>query len=453
MRWWLGGLILLILLGAGGYVAYRAGLFTPAGGQADAPLATPDASVLNGTSVSGSEATVPASSVVADARLLPAQRADLTLAIGGIVGEIFVQEGDQVEVGQLLLRLKANQQQAAVSQAQANLQRAEAQLRELTAAARPQEITSAEAALSAANARYQRLAEASLPGDIAAAEAALNGSQATLAKVLEGTSEEQLIAARADLANAEAVLRQAQRAYDRVKWSNEIGALPESAALQQATNNFEAAQARLADLQSGPSPADVANASAQVRRSTVQLETLRAAMPSDLVAAKADVQSAQAQLDLLLAGARAESIAVAEAEVAAATSALQQALVGLGETELHASFGGTVAELAIEPGEQASPGVPLIRLADLSRWTVETEDLTELDVVGLAAGDEVALSFDAIPDLTMTGLIQRIRPIGADNRGDIVYTVVIEPQQSDPRFLWNMTTAVTLESGSGKEPQ
>ncbi len=450
MRWWLVGVIVLILLGGGGYFAYRAGVFTPAGGPADTTLATQD--VLNSTMENGSAALVAAPSVVADAKLLPAQRADLSLAVGGIVGEIFVQEGDQVEAGQLLLRLKANQQQAAVSQAQANLQRAEAQLRELTATARPQEVSSAEAALNAAKARYQRLAEASLPGDIAAAEAALNGSQATLAKVLEGTSEEQLIAARADLANAEAVLRQAQRAYDRVKWSNEIGALPESAALQTATNNFEAAQARLADLQSGPSQADVANASAQVRRSSAQLTTLRTAMPSDLVAAEADVQGAQAQLDLLLAGARAESVAVAEAEVAAATSALQQALVGLGETELHASFAGTVAELTIEPGEQASPGVALVRLADLNSWEVETDDLTELDVVGLAAGDEVALSFDAIPDLTMPGLIKRIRPIGADNRGDIVYTVVIEPMQSDPRFLWNMTTAVTLESNSQEAP-
>jgi HlyD family secretion protein len=444
MRWWLIGLIVLLLLAAGGYGAYQAGLLVPSSGTTDATVAPPagtNADLANTPSVA-------APNVVADARLLPAQRANLSLAVGGIVGEVFVQEGDQVVAGQPLLRLKANQQQAAVAQAQANLQRAEAQLRELTAPPRTPEVTAAEAALNAAKARYQRLAEAALPGDIAVAEATLNGSQATLAKVLEGTSEAQLIAARADLANAQAVLQQAQRAYDRVKWSNEIGALPESAALQQATNNFEAAQARLADLQSGPSQADVANANAGVRRSRAQLETLRATMPSDLAAAEADVQSAAAQLELLLAGVRSETVAVAEAEVAAATSALQQALVALGETELRAAFAGTVADLTIEPGEQASPGVVLVRLADLGRWDVETADLTELDVVGLAAGDAVELAFDAITDLTMRGTIKRIRPIGEDNRGDIVYTVVIEPAQSDPRFLWNMTTAVTLQPAS-----
>lgn len=443
MRRWIIGLILLVVIVAGGgYFALQAGLFSQAGLTGETGGAIPSSTQLPPATV----ATAPI--VVADARLLPAQRAALSLPVGGIVGEVLVGEGEEVAAGEVLLRLNAGQQQVAVARAQADLRRAEAKLEELTAGPRTQEIAAAEAALNAAKARYTRLAEAALPGDIAASEATLSAAQATLAKVLEGTSEQQLIAARADLANAEATLRQAQRAYDRVKWSNEIGALPESAALQQATNNFEAAQARLADLQRGPSQADIDNASAGVRRARVQLETLQAAMPSDLIAAEADVQSAQAQLDLLLAGVRDETVAVAEAEVAAATTALQQALVSLGETELRAPFAGTVAGLAIEPGEQASPGVALVQLADLERWEIETADLTELDVVGLTTGDMVALSFDAIPELQMTGIVKRIRPIGEDNRGDIVYTVIIDPAQQDTRFLWNMTTAVTLEENA-----
>ncbi|HRW06842.1 MAG TPA: HlyD family efflux transporter periplasmic adaptor subunit [Caldilineaceae bacterium] len=440
VRWFIG-IIVVVLLLAGGFYAYQAG-YLPTGASNEATMVTESGAAA--TLSSDEDVSVVAPDVVADARLLPVQRANLSLAVSGIIDEVLVQEGDVVTAGQLLVRLRANQQQAAVAQAQATLLRAEAQLRQLTAPPRSQEIAAAEATLQAASARYERLAEAALPGDIAAAEAAVNASQASLAKVLEGTSEQQLIAARADLANAEAVLRQAQRAYDRVKWSNEIGALPESAALQQATNNFEAAQARLADLQSGPSQADVANASAQVRRAQAQLDTLRAAMPADLVAAEADVQGAQAQLDLLLAGAREEAVAVAQAEIAAATSGLQQALVALGETELRAPFAGTVAEVMIETGEQAAPGNVLIRLADLTHWEVETEDLTEFDIVGLTSGDQVMLEFDAIPDLAMDGTVKRIRPIGEDNRGDIVYTVVIEPTAMDPRFLWNMTAAVTL---------
>lgn len=439
MRRWLITLLVLIGIGGGGYYAYSAGMFdrfinpTPT----EETTATPETAAAQTVADIGPE-------IVVDGRLVPVQSADLSLTTSGIVAEVLVQEGVAVNAGDLILRLDPSQQQVAVAQAQAELQRAQAQLAELSAGPRSQEIASAEAALNAAKARYNRLAEASLPGDIAAAEAAVNGAQAGLAKVMEGVNEQQLIAARADLANAEAVRQQAQRAYDRIKWRNDIGATPESAALQQATNNFEAAQARLADLQSPPSQADVASASAQVRQSQAQLNTLRAAMPSDLIAAEADVQASQAQLDLLLAGTRSETIAVAEAQVAAATAALQQTLVGLRNLELRAPFTGTVASIELTVGEQITPGTSVVRLADLSRWQIETADLTELDVVGLTAGNGVQVAFDALPGLTVPGTVSRIRPIGEDNRGDIVYTAIVTPQLQDERFLWNMTAVVTL---------
>lgn len=440
-RWLLIVIIVLVLLGGGGYYAMQNGLLTRPTAETT-PAATEQ---QVDSSASAQQAVGAAPSIVADARLVPVQRADLSLPTGGIIAEVLVQEGEAVTAGQLLMRLNTNQQQVAVSRAQADLQSAQARLLELTAPPRQEEVAQAEAALSAAQARYERLAQAALPGEIAAAEAGLNVSQAALAKVMEGTSEQQLIAARADLANAQAVLKQAQSAYNLVKWRNDLGATPQSAALQQATNAYEAAQARLADLERGASQADIAAASAQVRQASAQLQTLRNAMPSDMTAAQADVNAQQAQLDLLLAGPRAETIAVAEADVAAATAALQEALVALGDLELRAPFTGTVAALTIEVGEQASPGTALVQLADLTTWAVETEDLTELDVVGITPGSQVALTFDAIPDLEINGTVQRVRPIGEDNRGDIVYTVVIEPAQQDPRFLWNMTTVVTME--------
>lgn len=439
-RWLIIVIVVVVLLAGGGYFALQNGLLTQ-------PAASDTPGVIDqvDSNAPAAETAGLAPSVVADARLVPVQRTDLSLAVSGIIAEVLVQEGDQVTAGQLLLRLNANQQQVAVSRAQADFQRAQARLLELTASPRTEEVTQAEAALRAAQARYDRLAQAALPGDIAAAEAAVGVSQASLAKVLEGASEQQLIAARADLANAEAVLKQAQNAYNLVKWRNDLGATPQSAALQQATNNYEAARARLADLERGAGQADIAGASAQVRQAQAQLTTLRNAMPSDMTAAQADVSVQQAQLDLLLAGPRAETVAVAEAEVAATIAALQQALVALGETELRAPFAGTVAALDVEVGEQAAPGAALARLADLTAWEIETEDLTELDVVGITPGSQVTLSFDAIPDLEMSGTVKRVRPIGEDNRGDIVYTVVIDPTQQDVRFLWNMTAVVTLD--------
>ncbi|MFZ2359790.1 MAG: HlyD family efflux transporter periplasmic adaptor subunit, partial [Anaerolineae bacterium] len=122
-----------------------------------------------------------------------------------------------------------------------------------------------------------------------------------------------------------------------------------------------------------------------------------------------------------------------------------QAEAALADTVLRAPFAGVVAALNVNLGEQVAPGARIVSLADLSRWQIETEDLTEFGVVGVKPGDTVTLTFDALPDLSKQGVIERIRPIGQDNRGDIVYTLVIDPTEQDERLLWNMTAVVTIE--------
>ncbi len=440
------GIVLVVLLAIGG------GFYLFGGGaDRDAAAAqgtTTESSADNSQSAAESAASVAPQNldaIVADAKVAPVEHASLSLPAGGLVKELLVAEGAQIQQGDLILKLDSAQQQVGVAQAQAQLQRAQASLAQLTAGARTQEIASAQAAVDAATARLTRLSSGAVPGQLAQAEAALSSSSASLAKLYEGADEGAVIAARADLANAEATLTQAQRAYDQVSSRSDIGALPQSAQLQTASNNFEAARARLELLSAAPSAADVARAGAEVQRQSASLDTLRNTLPSDIVQAQADLAASQAQLDLLMAGARPEQIAIAEADVAAAIAQVQQALVALSNTELRAPFGGTIAELDISVGEQAGAGAPLATLADLTRWQVETSDLTELDVVRVQPGTQVKLTFDALPDLALDGIVRLVRPRGGDNRGDVVYTAVIEPQETDPRLLWNMTAVVTVE--------
>lgn len=380
--------------------------------------------------------------LIVDGRVLPLRQSLLSFPISGIVGALEVAEGDSVEVGQVLARLDSSQQQTGVSRAQAELARAQARLDELVAGVRVEEIESAQASLAAANARLLRLEGGALPNEIAAAQASLAASQANLNRVLDGPSEQELIAARAELANAEAAVGQAQAAYDEVQWRPDIGALPQAADLQRATNNLEAARARLADLETGIRQSDIDGANAEVNRAAAQLRQLQATLPADVAAAQAEVRQFEAQLALLSAGTRPEQITAAEADVAAATAALQQALVSLAETELQAPIAGSVARLDIRLGEQVQPGAVAMQVADLDEWEIQTEDLTELDVVQVRPGERVLVRFDAIPDLVLPGEVTRIRPVGSDRRGDIVYTAFVRLLDTDPRLLWNMTAVV-----------
>ncbi len=356
----------------------------------------PAASAQEVDQAANTRAAVIKDQVVADGRVTPAQEAALSLPLGGIVAEALVVEGDRVEAGQVLLRLDATRQRTAVAQAEAQLQRAQARLAELQAGARPEEI--------------------------AAAQAALDAAIAALERTRQGADEAQLIAARAQLANAEATLRQAQAAYDQVSWRNDIGALPQAAQLEQATNAYQAARAQLDDLLKGPNAADVEAAAARVRQ-------------------------AQAQLDLTRSGARPETIAAAQAEVTVASAALEQALAALAETELRAPFAGTVAALNAKVGEQIAAGAPVVRLADFSSLRIETEDLTEMDIVAVREGSRATVVFDAIPGLELPATVMRIRPIGENKQGDITYTVILSLEQQDPRLRWNMTASVTIAGG------
>ena len=386
-------------------------------------------------------------SVVSEARVVPVTTASLGLAAGGRISQVLVKEGDRVEANQVLVRLDSRQQAAAVAQAEAALKGAQSRFDELKAGARPQEIAAAEAGLAGAQARFDELKTGARPQEIAAAEAGLAGAQAALQRLQQGPDEQQLIAARADLANAEAALKQAQSAYDRAGGANnpDVGRLPTSLALEQAINSANAAQARLASLQSGPRAADLAAARADIQRAQAQLDLIKAGTrPETLAAARADLQRAQVQLDLIKAGARPETLAAAESEVTSARAALEQAKIALANTELRAPFAGLIASLDAKVGEQVGAGVPILRLADCSAWQIETTDLTELNIARVREGDAVTITFDALPGLELPGTITRIRMFGENKQGDIVYTVLVKPSQNDERLRWNMTAKVTM---------
>ena len=55
------------------------------------------------------------------------------------------------------------------------------------------------------------------------------------------------------------------------------------------------------------------------------------------------------------------------------------------------------------------------------------------------------VTVDALPDLVLNGRVARIKPLGDNRQGDIVYDVLVDLDQQDPRLRWNMTTAVTVK--------
>lgn len=402
----------------------------------------------------------------AEARVVPVRSVELSMPIEGVVQQVFVREGEHVSAGQLLLKLKDTRQRMLVTQAQAALNRARAALSLLEAGSQPEEIAQLEAALAAAEANYAKLAEGLTPGAIAAAEAKLAQAQADYRLLTAGADPQELIEANANLELAQAQLNQATAAYNKVRGNPDVGMTTEALALQQATANYNAAKARVDLLQGDVRPELAASAAAAVRVAQAELDTLKQAQPGEVAEAAALVAQARAALEFVKSGPRAEEIAVAQGDVDIAIAQLQDALVGVAETELRAPFDGVITALDIDQGEAVTPDLPVLQLADLSAWRIETLDLSEIDVATIRPGDPVEVTFDALPTLTLRGKVAHIRPVGENSNaapisgaisrgntplaeqvsGDIVYRVVIDPETHAEQLLWNMTALVDFGS-------
>jgi multidrug efflux pump subunit AcrA (membrane-fusion protein) len=435
-RWIVIAIIVVAIVGIGGYfyIQSQGGWEALTGATAEAtPTALP--------------AIQSSPEVIVDAVVVPARFATLSLSASGIVAEVMVNEGDRVDAGQVIAQLENERQVIAIAQAEARVRSAQARIEELRAGSRPEEIQGAQAAVDLAKANLDSLQEEARPEDITAAQAALEAAQAAYQRVLAGADDAQMIAAEVELANAEAALRQAQSAYDQVSWRSDISALPQAAELERATNNYEAAQARYDDVVSGAEESDIAAARAEVQRAQANLDKLLTpGTASQIAAAEAQVRQAEAQLALLQAGARPETLDAAQADLTEAQTALMQQQVALQDTRLTAPFAGTLASLDLEVGEQVAAGAPVAQLADLNEWLIETDDLTEINVIFVTEGDRVQISIDALPDLELEGTVLRIKPLGENKQGDITYTATIVPDAHDDRLRWNMTASVTIQT-------
>jgi multidrug resistance efflux pump len=296
-----------------------------------------------------------------------------------------------------------------------------------------------------------RLADGATLEQVASADRAIAAALASLVRVQAGAAPAELTAAEATLRQAEAARRNAQSAYDQVAWANDIGARPESLRLEQATFEYERAKAQFDNVASGATPEDIQVARAQVGQAqAAKDELLAAAHPADVARAQANVRAAAAALDLLNAGARPEEIAAATAQVQAAQAAVAQAQAEVDTTMLTAPFAGEVSSIAVAVGEFVAPGASVVKLGDTRQWVVETDTLSELEVVKLHEGETVTVTFDALPGARFRGTVEHIQPASDFKRGDVTFTATIALDVTGESaavagLRWGMSAAVSKQ--------
>lgn len=345
--------------------------------------------------------------VLAEGRLAPQKYVNLSFTTGGMVEELLVEEGQQVQAGQVIAHLDQRQQlAAAVDGAQLELIHAQQALRDLND----------NAAVTSANALQQVTVQRDAVRD---AERYRNNLQS----LAEQTDIDK---ARANVVILKDRLDKAQEDFapyenkpeDNVKRAQLLSKLAD------ARNHYDDAVRLLNNLEGSTSEIDMAIAEAS------------------LSLAQASLQLAEDEYEKVKDGPDPDQLEAAQARLKAAETGLEAARANLTNRELAAPFAGTVARLNLKLGEQVLPGQTAVVLADFSGWVVETDDLTETEVPSIFMGQEASITFDALPEIEFAGVVQSISDLSTDRSGDVTYTTKVQLQESDPRLRWGMTALV-----------
>jgi len=164
--------------------------------------------------------------------------------------------------------------------------------------------------------------------------------------------------------------------------------------------------------------------------------------------AQANLDAAQAQLRYLIRiGTNQPHLETAEADVDRAQALLDLANANLeSQSILTAPFGGTIIEVNTGPYETVMPGQVVVVMADLSKFQVETTDLSERDVTRVQNGQSAGIFLDAL-NAEFTGRVVDIDRIGSTLGGDVVYTVTIAFDKQPQGLRWGMSADVNITTG------
>jgi multidrug resistance efflux pump len=281
-------------------------------------------------------------------------------------------------------------------------------------------IVQAEASRAQAVAQLSRVRTGSTEADmraaeagISAAQAAVEKAQADVAKLQAPRSPDDVAAARGVLEKAQAVVAQAQANYDKIASRPDAAGRPEAVALQQATADLVAAQARYQLATAPAKPEDVRAAQEGVSSAQGALQSAVARrdqlasgpLPVDVSSASANVASATAQVDAARAAFEAKQTAAAvgqaDFDVQVAQKNVEIASVGLRSLEeqlsrgvVRAPFDGMVTSTSGREGDLVAPFAPVAVVSDpTSVWVAV--DFNAQDQGKIAIGQPATVTTDA----------------------------------------------------------
>lgn len=378
--------------------------------------------------------------IAASGIVRPVQTVNLSPKTQGRLAELYVEQGDRVQEGQIVARMESAEIEAQLMQAQARLASAKARLAKQQAGSRPEEIAQARARLSQAEARLAQLRAGSRVEEIAQAQARVEQARTNLADAESGTLLDEIAQAQAQVESAKA---SAQLMSDRVRRYQELtqqGAIAEYTFEEYKKEERSA----IASLQETQRRLDRAreNRRAEIARRRAALEVEQQALQQlengtrkeELARGEAEVAEAQSNLEQVQNGTRKEDIAQAAAEVAEAEAQVRYNEVQLEDAKIRAPFAGIITQRYATEGAFVTPATSAsdassatsTSIVALARDVEVLAKVPEADISQIKAGQGVEIVADAYPDKVFKGRVRLVAPEAVKERDVTLFQVRVE---------------------------
>lgn len=312
--------------------------------------------------------------------------------VPGKIQTLFVEVGDYVFALEPLAELENNTQRIAYEQAVLSRDAAELELETLLKPVSEEDLKVAQAAVDSAWGAYLSASNAVTDSDLRAAELAYE---------------------------------QAFTAYNDLK-----------SARDQAPGGYGSPAYIQLDAQTG-----AASFNAEIAR--LRLESLRVGAQPQANAAYARVVQAQRELERLQAGPPQFQLDSAALNVRRAEQQLRRAETNLNRTILTAPINGVISAVSVEEGISIAPGLTIVEITDSDPLRIVVQ-VDEVDIRLIREGMVARIELDALPDVEIPAVIERIALVGTPVNGIVNYDVELTINTTDPRVRVGMTAEANI---------
>jgi macrolide-specific efflux system membrane fusion protein len=214
-----------------------------------------------------------------------------------------------------------------------------------------------------------------------------------------------------------------------------------SPAVRTESNRAQMARLRaeLADQQAQTDFAEL-----QFKRQT-QLKAQNATREESVESSRMNLSSARARVDSI------------NAQIQQLEATLKLDEENSRHKQVLAPLSGTVVAVNARPGQTVStgqPGLPLMRIADLSRMTVQAR-VAEVDVTRLKRGMTANFQTPGYPGRIWSGKLRQVLPVPADGTGEqgkqTFYNVLFEVDNPEQELMSGMSTQVQFIVAQAKD--